>query len=100
VEFQDTDVPGEYTVFADIPKMGGIRELAHLGFTVETNPKESDLSRKIEATAEDAEGRLAPREGNLPIWPYLLVAVFFLLLIEAVVAASGLRRSHLRPEVR
>jgi hypothetical protein len=95
VEFRDTETPGDYRVWAEIPKMGGIRELDHLGFTVETDPRESDPAAKIASTAEDPENRLAPLEGKLPIWPYLLLAAFLLLLAEAVVAGAGLRRSHM-----
>jgi hypothetical protein len=96
VDFKTTYLPGHYVVWAEIPEAGGLRELSPLGFTVETNPLESDPRRKIEPSAENPARRFAPVEGKLPVWPYLLFAAFFFLLLEGFVAGMGLRRSHVK----
>jgi hypothetical protein len=96
VMFYDTNTPGEYAVWTEIPRVGGLREMTALGFPVITNPSESDLSRKIAATADDRQNRFADAAGLLPIWPYLLLAAMLLALAETVVAALGMRRSHVK----
>ena len=96
VLFDGTDLPGDYVVWAEIPKVGGLQELPALGFTIETDPLESDLTRKIETTVEDATQSLAAVAGNLPIWPYLLMLALMLILVETVLFGFGLKRSHKR----
>ncbi len=95
VVFNNTEVPGEYTVWTDIPKIGGVKEQPALGFVTVTNPSESDLSRKMVVTAESRQERYTEVEGKLPIWPYLLFAAVFFIMAETVAASFGLRRSHL-----
>ncbi len=96
VVFYDTNVPGEYAVWTEIPRVGGLREMPSLGFAVITHRSESDLSRKIAATADNRPNRFADRPGRLPIWPYLLFAAMLFVLVETVLAGVGMRRSHLK----
>ena len=99
VTFSKTDLPGDYVVWAEIPEIGGLQELPALGFTVETDPAESDLTRKIEPTNGNAADRLAPVAGYLPIWPYLLMLAVLLILAETLITGVGLRRSHKKASV-
>lgn len=94
VSFTSTDIPGDYLVWAEIPGVGGLRELTSLGFIVATNPRESNPQRQLERSDDTGAGQFAPVLGKLPVWPYLLMAAFLLLMAEAVVAGMGLRRSH------
>ncbi|MCK9459233.1 MAG: BatA and WFA domain-containing protein [Proteobacteria bacterium] len=103
VGFGGTEVPGSYRVFAELPSQGGLAELPALAFAVETDPKESELSRKVSAERVDAaaggtKGAAASVAvvGRLPIWPYLLVAAVLLLILETLIAGLGFRRSHAR----
>jgi hypothetical protein len=104
VRFAGTDAPGPYRVFAELPEQGGLVELPALAFAAETDPAESDLSRKVTAeslgAASEGGGDKAAAvavEGRFPIWPYLLVAAAVLLILETLLAGLGLRRSHARP---
>ena len=88
VEISQTLSPGHYRVWTDIPKYGGLKEIAALGFVVEIDARESDLSRRVTSTSVAPDkGPNAP--GKLPIWSYLLLATVFLMLLEAWI--SGLR---------
>jgi hypothetical protein len=98
ITFTATRVPGDYVVWAEIPGVGGLRELTSLGFIVETNPRESDPRRRLARTHATGAGQFAPVAGKLPVWPYLLLAAFLLLMAEALVAGLGLRRSHMKRE--
>ncbi|MCP4674392.1 MAG: VWA domain-containing protein [Deltaproteobacteria bacterium] len=94
IDFKDTFVPGHYRVWAEIPGFGGLRELDALGFVVETDPAESNPTRVMSAMDADNLASLTPVEGNLPIWPYLLMAAVLFLLLETWLSGHGLRRSH------
>ncbi len=94
IDFQAINEPGHYQVWAEIPGIGGLRELPALGFVAETDASESDTSRVISAAGQVDSASLAPIEGHLPTWPYLLVAAVLLLLFETWLCGQGLRRSH------
>jgi hypothetical protein len=94
VVFAQTDRPGSYRVWADVPDLGGLVELAGSEFVVEVDPAESDLSRRVDVIAEEEGEVLAAVEGRLPVWPYLLLLAVLFLLVETGFAGSGLRRSH------
>ncbi len=94
IDFKDTFVPGHYQVWAEIPGLGGLRELDALGFVVETDPVESNPTRVVSAVDADNLASLTPIEGNLPVWPYLLLAAVLFLLFETWLSGHGLRRSH------
>ncbi len=93
--FLDTAAPGCHRVWADIPGFGGFREIEGLAFLVETDPAESDLDHGEPLAGLEIEADLAPVEGHLPMWPYLLLLGVVALLFETAIAAVGLRRSHL-----
>ncbi|MCP4602877.1 MAG: VWA domain-containing protein [Proteobacteria bacterium] len=95
IKFKDTHHPGHYRVWAEIPGFGGLRELLTLGFIVETDPTESNPNRVIAAVDEQDLAAYTPIEGNLPIWPYLLVATILFLLVETWLSGQGLKRSHM-----
>ena len=63
VDFKGTGTPGEYVVWAEIPDVGGLRELTSLGFIVESHPLESNPSRRLEPTNETGVG--PPHEATL-----------------------------------
>lgn len=106
VAFLGTVSPGSYRVFAELPDQGGLKELAALEFSAETDPAESRLARAVSpGGAGGVEGAAAGGgggagaveiEGRFPIWPYLLAAVAALILLEALLAGLGHRRSHAR----
>lgn len=96
VLYRQTEVPGEYVVWTEIPRMGGLKEQPSLGFSVITHPSESDLSRKIHPIDDKNPDRFANVAGKLPIWPYLLAAALLLVLLETFIAGAGIRRSHFR----
>jgi hypothetical protein len=94
IAFKGTERPGPYRVWAEVPDLGGLVELTGSEFVVETDPAESDLTRRLEETAEDEEQAFAAVEGRLPAWPYLLLFAVLVLLAETCLAGSWLRRSH------
>jgi Aerotolerance regulator N-terminal/von Willebrand factor type A domain len=94
VEFRGTDVPGNYRVWAEIPGVGGLREIQALGFSVETATEESNPARVISSSIKRDADIFAPVKGNYPIWLHILIAVFLLLLVETWLNGQGLRRSH------
>jgi hypothetical protein len=102
IAFAGTAAPGSYRVFAELPDQGGLGELAALEFSVETDPAESELARAVPLGR--ADGSVADKagagglevEGRFPIWPYLLAVIAALILIEALLAGLGHRRSHAR----
>ena len=96
VVFTGTQQPGEYAVWTEIPRIGGLKEQPSLGFSVVVHNSESDLSRKISTTANSETGQLAEVAGKLPVWPYLLALAVLLVLLETLAASAGLRRSHFR----
>jgi len=95
--FDRTDRPGSYRVWAEVPDLGGLVEITGSEFVVETDPAESDLTHRVDVTAEEEGEVLAAAEGRLPAWPYLLLLAVLLLLAETGLAGSWLRRSHAQP---
>ncbi|MCP4198755.1 MAG: VWA domain-containing protein, partial [Proteobacteria bacterium] len=96
IEFVDTLVPGHYQVWAEILGFGGLREIPALGFVVETHPEESNPKRVISIVDENNLSNFAPVRGVFPLWPYLLIGLILLILLETVVSVQGLRRSHIK----
>ncbi len=96
ITFKATDFPGHYQVWAEIPVFGGLKELFALGFVVATDPAESNLKQVIKALDKNDPSNFAPVKGTFPIWPYLLVVLVILLLIETWLSSQGLKRSHIR----
>jgi hypothetical protein len=94
--FTDTHEPGFYQVWAEIPGVGGLRELSSLGFIVDTDAAESNLTRVLSPVSETNPQLLASVKGKLPIWPYLLVMALIFLLLETWLSGQGLKRSHIR----
>jgi hypothetical protein len=96
IEFVDTLVPGHYQVWAEILGFGGLREIPALGFVVGTHPEESNPKRVISIVDENDLSNFAPVRGVFPLWPYLLIGLILLILLETVVSVQGLRRSHVK----
>lgn len=88
--FEGTDRPGLYRVFVRFPG-GELRELPSERFTALVHPAESDLRR----ASADVLTRALPtgatqrggvgRDEDVPLWPWLLVSCFVLLLLESLV---------------
>lgn len=91
VVFLDTKLPGEYAVWTETPRTGGLKEQPSLGFSVIAPPSESDLSRKIHPVLDERADRFANAEGRLPVWPYLLALAVFFVLLETFAAGIGIR---------
>jgi len=98
IKYASTFFPGHYRVWAEIPMFGGLKELDTLEFVVEVDPKESDLSRTMEPLNENTVADLTPLQGSLPVWPYLLIGVVFLLFLETLLVNWGLMKSHIKKE--
>ena len=94
IEFKATYKPGHYLVWAEIPEFGGLRELPTLGFVVETDPRESDLTQIIGPDTQKTSKQAELVSSSLPIWPHLLIAAILLLFAETWQSGQGLRRSH------
>jgi len=94
VVYRDTELPGYHGVFADIPDYGGFKKIEGLSFLVDPDPAESILQRGDPPANLETEADLLPVEGQLPVWPYLLLLGLVALILETAAAAFGLRRSH------
>lgn len=99
VVFEATTTPGLYRVLVRFPG-GELRELAAERFTALVHPAESDLRRASPEALANALPRGAAQRGgaasdeDVPLWPWLLVGCFVLLLLESLVlrrAAVSLR---------
>jgi hypothetical protein len=91
VIFRGTELPGEYAVWTETPRTGGLKEQPSLGFSVIAPPSESDLSRKIHPVLDERADRFADAAGRLPVWPYLLALAVFFVLLETLAAGMGIR---------
>jgi hypothetical protein len=96
IEFEDTLIPGHYQVWAEILSFGGLREIPALGFVVETYPGESNPKRVISIVDKNDLSNFAPVRGVFPLWPYLLIGLMLLLLVETFTSVQGLRKSHVK----
>lgn len=97
IRFRQTNIPGAYRVWAEMPESGGLTELQSSAFVANISSAESDLSRKIKESNElnrDERNMYTALKGKLPIWSYLLMAGILLLMLEAIVVGIGLRKSH------
>ena len=94
VVFSDTSIPGHYFVWAETPGFGGLRQLPHQGFVVETDPGESDLSKNADPKNQEPSPGTEMISSTLPVWPHLLIVAMLLLFAETWLAGRGLRRSH------
>ncbi|MBN2525402.1 MAG: BatA domain-containing protein [Deltaproteobacteria bacterium] len=98
--FRQTNRPGPWRVFAEMPESGGLTELQSSAFVTNVASSESDLSRKMKESGDlsrDDRDRYTALEGKLPVWSHLLMVALFLLFVETILVGMGLRKSHRKP---